>query len=1200
MSTAVLLVALAVGAACGQDEPARTSTTVSLAGSWSLLLDPGAVGLDEDWAGDLCAGRTPPAAPSEPFPIDVPGPLEGAEATALFDLETATGYDGVVWYSRRFSAPAELGGARSRLRFEQVNHSCRAWLDGVPIGEHAGGYDPFAFEITEPLRPGAEHVLVLMVLDAGAVPTLGLTLATTPHAKESWYHNWGGILGDVALHVDHLPTVERLALQVDGRGGSVRWHAHCELPPGWRSADFAFRVDVRGPSAERGDAPTLIVSTACEPIASGDTSVSLEGELVLPDPRWWSPESPALYELEIVAIEGGVASGEPSTLKLGGRPSRSFGLRTFEFRDGDVFLNGERRRLHGVLYQPHFAGTGGVTPSAEELERVVAEIKATGFDLVRAHVRPAPEAFLDACDRQGLLVLQEPAIGWVEDDPGLRARLEREIDWMVARDRHHPSIVMWGVLNEMSGKGYRYGHDLTRRLARLDPTRPVLVDSGGFLDGGRYAPARPDAALLLDPAAALAAHEPVPLAPMRDEHVYPPYPLPLDERERMRTLGADEPGPVFVSEFGYGTVMDTAAAFAGYRERGVRDEEFALFKGYDGNARRARERGETWRAESWHPEAHELQADAAEDMIEALRANPALDLLCYTQWQAVSSEPSAGVLDAWGNPRPVRERIRHALRPLTVSLFPESGAFLLGDRTGRVDVVIVNDTGTAVSASVELWATPVHWSGRLDTYAMGQAFDRRMFAPGVTVLRAELPRPRFSPDVPTSLIRLDASLRDGGRVLDTATPRDVRRKIRAERVQEGLYGPGTGMVDGSTGDVVGPHVPLRVWVPPGHESVHEELDAWGVGLAETPETATGGVLLSRPERFAADVSLAEQLRVWQLVHAGSTAVVLLPDPIEDDVARLLGMGRGVLTVPALPVSLPVARATGNFMGRVHVARRWVEERADYARDTFDRPTPHFYDRAVPPSLLGRGDESLSPVAMVRGPLPEGSEELLVTLGHNELRAGTPWVRVPFGDGWIVCVGFARVEDGAPRDLRRSGLLGRLLSHESYLAAVSWAERHVGADEPWPPPWQAPTAEQLARLDQALQRVRRYATLCERASPFVMGPRRTALPGNLQPLLDAKNAALLQVLEGDASAGLDALTTLLTGLWSDELETFLALEQRVRDGFAALVQDGELAQATSAHDVLEHWARGLVAWFDGEPSQALDWLGQAESLLESPR
>src|SRR5262249_1045665 len=135
---------------------------------------------------------------------------------------------------------------------------------------------------------------------------------------------------------------------------------------------------------------------------------------------------------------------------------RSVGFRTLAIEGGDFLLDGVRRTLKGVLWQPHFTGTGGGLPTDAQLQSTARAMKEAGFDLVRAHVRPAPPAFLDECDRIGLLVLEEPAIGWVDDDPALLPRLQHEVSWMVERDRHHPSIVLWGVLNELSGRAYRY------------------------------------------------------------------------------------------------------------------------------------------------------------------------------------------------------------------------------------------------------------------------------------------------------------------------------------------------------------------------------------------------------------------------------------------------------------------------------------------------------------------------------------------------------------------------------------------------------------------------------------------------------------------------------------------------------------------------------------------------------------------------
>ncbi|HTE06745.1 MAG TPA: glycoside hydrolase family 2 TIM barrel-domain containing protein, partial [Planctomycetota bacterium] len=499
---------------------------MSLAGEWTVWLDPGNVGVAQGWAEDLSAGRTPAGAPSPPVALAVPGPLEGSPSTR--------GYDGVAFFVREFSVPDDARHALLALRFGQVNWACRAWLDGAEIGAHEGGYDAFDLQLAGGAVPGV-HRLVLRVVDPGATPVDGVTLKTTPHSKESWYENFGGLVGPVSLRIDRSARLTGAVVRVDDAASAVSLRGSVELSPSLIADGqlrIALEIAVDGVVRLRRDVPVH------------EGSADFDERIELPGATRWSPERPELHRVR-VSVEDG--RGRRDELL-----ARDVGLRTVELRGGDLLVDGQRRVLKGVLWQPFFTGTGGVTPPDEELAAEARAIADTGFNLVRAHVRPAPPAFLDACDRLGLLVLEEPAIGWVDDDPALLPRLQHELDWMVARDGHHPSIILWGVLNELSGKAYRYADALVEHLAALDDSRPILEDSGGFFGDGRMLPPRAPAARLL---------------PMVDRHAYPPYPLALEDRDELVHLGEGGDRPVFVSEFGYGTLTDCVTALAGFERR---------------------------------------------------------------------------------------------------------------------------------------------------------------------------------------------------------------------------------------------------------------------------------------------------------------------------------------------------------------------------------------------------------------------------------------------------------------------------------------------------------------------------------------------------------------------------------------------------------------------------------------------------------
>ncbi len=1098
--------------------PPANLTRVDLAGTWQAWLDPGAVGLRDDWTTDLTQRRPPATAPGSAFALQVPGPIEATEGTLL--------YDGLFWLARDVEVPDAAPGTRAALAFDQVNDVCRAWWDGDDLGEHEGGYDAFAFELSAQQASPGVHRLVLMVLDTGPLETLGRRLPAVPHAKEDWYENFGGVVGTVSLELRRGWVATELLLLARGAPNELDVSLRLAAPRG--TGGGLAPVTLRAEGSVDGRRVADLGAWSGPARIAPDGTADVHATLALDSwaPRW-SPESPALLELH-VAVDGARVA------------TRRFGLRHFEARDGDLLLDGRRRVLKGVLWQPHFTGYAGMTPTAGELEAEAHAMRAAGFDLVRAHVRPAPPAFLDACDRAGLMVLEEPAIGWVEDDPGLPPRLQREVEWMVRRDGHHPSIVMWGLLNELSGRAYRHADALVARVAELDPTRAVLRDSGGFL-GARFRPA------------GAAAEE-----PLTDAHLYPPWPLPPDRRDELATLGAGAPGPTLASEFGYGSLLDADLAVEGFQARSVRSEESGRFRSFARLAQRARESGEALTALApggdWQDEAAAEQAAALVDMADALRSGPDLDLLCVTQWRAASAESSAGLLDPWGEERPALAALREALAPLRVSVLPERPTWLAGDEV-RARVALVNDSGAARSGHATLqWTMRSGAREAQGTLELG-AVD---VPPGVSGRDVTLALPADAPASGTLVLvaRLAAA------EVHVSAPAHVT-----------LVEPPALPADLQA--ALGPLPQPRVWAPPLEAEARDFLLRHGL-LAERPYRASVA-LLSHPERLGSGLSFDERMALWTTVLRGGVAVVLLADPAADDMGKLTGAARGVRTLFELPRPVAVTPAGGHFSGRFHVLLTHGGAR-----------------------LLGRGDEVLSPVAMVAGEPPAGSRARLVTLGFLGNAIGEPWLEVPFGAGAVQVIGLPLLAPvrGAPDPLREQWLAQRL--HDALREATLGAPARRAAWEeatgrtlpetwtPLPPGEAEDLRRGFALLDQLV-------AMGDRATPYLGGGEEPALPQPLQELLARRLDALTQLLLGDSPAARETLRAAVEPLWTEETRAFLASEARVLEALSGLAAEGPGAW-DRAWEGVNAWSRSLSAWFGGRRGEAFDWLGRATVVL----
>ena len=195
------------------DNPLAT-TVISLNGQWSLAVDPKHVGREEKWG-----EKTPAGAKS----ATVPGIIQ----------DVFHGYHGVAWYWRDFDAPSNphLQG-RTLLRFWQVDYLADVWLNGVHVGQHEGGEDPFVCDITDAVNPGAVNRVVVRVLNPTHEPIDGFTLGQTPRRNKSYPptpgcdYNYGGITDSVDLLIAPAVRIEDLFVRADPSTGGIRVQAN--------------------------------------------------------------------------------------------------------------------------------------------------------------------------------------------------------------------------------------------------------------------------------------------------------------------------------------------------------------------------------------------------------------------------------------------------------------------------------------------------------------------------------------------------------------------------------------------------------------------------------------------------------------------------------------------------------------------------------------------------------------------------------------------------------------------------------------------------------------------------------------------------------------------------------------------------------------------------------------------------------------
>jgi hypothetical protein len=393
-----------------------------------------------------------------------------ARITVPFAWETPASGVARTWlehatYRRSLTVPATWVGARVVLCFGAVHHRARILLDDVEVGTHVGGYESFELDVTDVVTPGEPSTLVVEVHapnDKRAIP----------HGKQR------SIPRDDYDGVSFRPT--------SGIWQSVWLEA--------RGRTFVADVRLRGESLTGfdlggrlvGDSPAGAVvrvrvvggpRVAEEVTLAADDDGRFTGHVEIHDPRTWSPADPHLYEVELTVGEAGPAAD---------RVVVTGGLRRVEARGEELFLNGQRLYVRGVLDQGYWPETGLTAPDEAALLDDLDIARRAGYTLVRKHIKLEDPRWLHHADRTGMLVWAEPP-GTSRFSPDAAAAFEAQLAPMVERDGNHPSIIIWGLYNEEWGLDWdipgsperaaaaAHAYDVLRSL---DDTRPIVENSG--------------------------------------------------------------------------------------------------------------------------------------------------------------------------------------------------------------------------------------------------------------------------------------------------------------------------------------------------------------------------------------------------------------------------------------------------------------------------------------------------------------------------------------------------------------------------------------------------------------------------------------------------------------------------------------------------------------------------------------------------
>lgn len=395
-----------------------------------------AVDLPHDWAVEL------------PFVWDSRLNSHGYKPVGRWYPETSVG-----WYRRVFDIPAADDGRRISLEFDGMYRAATVMLNGHYLGENFSGYAPCRFDVTDFISYGAKNVLLVRV-DASM--------------NEGWFYEGAGIYRHAWLVKTHPLHVTQggLFAHSEGPSGVIVRAEFVNQSDRERESLTVLRIlDPQGRVVQTSESGTRLKLPAW---GAGETTIRTG----IASPALWSIETPNLYRAEVTLMSDGAALDRVET---------TFGFRTVEFYKRGFFLNGQRIEIKGTCNHQDHAGVGAAVPDGV-FEYRVQRLKEMGCNAWRtAHNPPAPE-LLDACDRLGMLVMDETRM-LSSSAEGL-SQLER----MIRRDRNHPSIVLWSIGNEEpeqgTPRGAREAVTMKRLVQKLDPTR-LITEAMNYGWGGK-------------------------------------------------------------------------------------------------------------------------------------------------------------------------------------------------------------------------------------------------------------------------------------------------------------------------------------------------------------------------------------------------------------------------------------------------------------------------------------------------------------------------------------------------------------------------------------------------------------------------------------------------------------------------------------------------------------------------------------------
>ena len=376
---------------------------------------------------------------------------------------------GTGWYRKHFKLSVSDTGKIVYINFDGIYMNYDIWINGHHIGNQPYGYTANWFDLTNYLNYGAkENVIAIEVKNEGI--------------NSRWYSG-SGIYRDVTLSFFskiHAKPWGIFVNTLSADSGKAKIKIETQIANNTNSGkDLNVLFEIFDSKSNKVVSKEIITYAHQKVLSHTLVNFTID------NPQLWSPDSPELYKVRCSLFSGNELQDKSET---------TFGIRTIEFDpEKGMFLNGKNIKLKGGAMHSNNGPLGACAYYRAE-ERRVELMKKCGFNAVRCAHNPPSKNFLDACDRLGILVIEEAfdvwAQGWLPDDYQryFNEWWKHDVQNMVLRDRNHPCIFAWSIRNQVKeakdSLAVATGREIAGFIRSIDPTRAITANITMFESWG--------------------------------------------------------------------------------------------------------------------------------------------------------------------------------------------------------------------------------------------------------------------------------------------------------------------------------------------------------------------------------------------------------------------------------------------------------------------------------------------------------------------------------------------------------------------------------------------------------------------------------------------------------------------------------------------------------------------------------------------